>query len=380
MLYIHIPFCKGKCIYCDFYSTGKPDWNKYIKAVSTELSERIDELKADSLSSVYIGGGTPSLMPARTFMQFWEGITGILNSGRKSISDKTEITVEVNPEDVDEERARCWKDCGVNRISMGVQSLVDSELMTLHRRHNAWKAINSFNILKEHFSNISLDIIYGIPGQTKESLTYTLEKMTSLAPQHISAYSLTYEPGTPLSVLREQGRIQEVTEEESIEFGRIVSQFLEKASYERYEISNYALQGFQSRHNSGYWTGNSYLGLGPAASSFDGQTVRRTNTANLKSYLEFYLNPDARTKKQFYEEECLSTEERAIETIFLSLRTRRGLNLKDFERMFGPAKLSDLKTKSMRWIDSDHLRLNEHILSLTSKGIDISDHIILSLI
>lgn len=381
MLYIHIPYCKGKCIYCDFYSGGNPDWEKYLKAVASELSLRIDELRGDKLSSIYIGGGTPSLIPPIIFRRFTKDIFDLLHLNKISLDKELEFTIEVNPEDVEIAKIESWKESGVNRISMGIQSLNEPELKFLHRRHTADKAVESAILLNNYFKNTSVDIIYGIPGQTEYSLSSTIDKIMALNCTHISAYALTYEQKTPLWILRERGAVNECSEEDYLKFERILTRRLEEAGYERYEISNYALPGYRSRHNSGYWKGCKYLGLGPSAASFDGAFVRRTNFSDLRRYINFFIQPNltlssSKTKLKLYAEETLSPEERFEEKLMVSLRTKEGLHLTDLS----DTEMRRTLKNSRRLVNSGYLTIQGDYLSLTRKGIAISDYIILELI
>lgn len=379
MLYIHIPFCKKKCIYCNFYSGGNPDWERYLKAVASELIQRIEELRGDSLTSIYIGGGTPSLIPKGFFAPFMNSLWSTLIKSNIQIASDIEVTLEVNPEDVTRESSRNWALQGINRISMGIQTLNDTELSYLNRRHSAQKAIEAVEILKNDFNNINLDIIYGIPGQTKESLSETLTKLISLNPNHLSAYSLTYEAGTPLELLRQRGKVKECPEELYLQYDNIVASTLKENGYIRYEISNYAKPGFESRHNSGYWTSKSYLGIGPSASSYNGLDIRRNNPPDLYKYIAHFTN-DTPCHNPFYIEEKLTELERMEERIFLSLRTKNGLNLDDFSNEFGYVASAELLKKAERWLGDGSLKLKDNRLALSKKGISISDHIILELI
>lgn len=384
MLYIHIPFCKGKCIYCDFYSAGNPDWQKYLKALVSELSVRSDELGDDSLHSIYIGGGTPSLIPPFDFKEFMHDLKSQLGSRLKKRD--IEITLEANPEDVTREVAKVWWEEGVNRISLGVQSLVDSELKFMRRRHNAEKAIDAIQILKKYFNNISVDLIYGIPNQDISSLEYSLKKIIELEPQHVSAYALTFEPHTPLWLFLQKGKLKACSEDTYIELDDFVARSLSKAGFSRYEISNYSIPGFRSRHNSSYWQGKPYLGIGPSASSYDGEKIRKTNPANLKDYIEYFSQADIPSKNSsnnkipFYEEERLTSDNLKTERIFTSLRTVEGINLMAFGTTFGEQESDLLMKKAKSWIQTGHLKLEGEFLSLSHTGIYISDHIILDLI
>lgn len=379
MLYIHIPYCLGKCIYCDFYSAGNPDWVKYLKAAASELSERTDELRGDSLSSIYIGGGTPSLIPETPFSQFIKEIDTILKRNEIKKGPEMEFTLEVNPEDVSEEKIRIWQTLGINRISMGVQSLNDTELKLLKRRHDSRKALKALQMLKTYFDNISVDLIFGIPGQTKEILNSSISKILEFFPTHISAYALTYEEKTPLFVLREKGKIKECSEENYLILEELIRERLYMAGYEKYEISNYALPGYRSRHNSGYWSGKKYLGIGPSASSYDGSSIRRTNPSNLKSYIERFTS-NKYSQTPFYHQENLTIEELIEERIFISLRTSQGIDLVKYSKDFGENSKKQLLQSASRWIKSEHMILSDHFLSLTTKGVAIADHIILSLV
>lgn len=378
MLYIHIPFCKGKCIYCDFYSAGNPDWQKYLKAIVSELDQRIGELRDDFLSSIYIGGGTPSLIPENEFGELIRNLKNSLEKVKIRLIKDIEFTIEVNPEDVTDSKALTWKENGVNRVSMGIQSLSEEELLTLKRRHTSARAIEAIKILKRYFDNISVDLIYGIPGQNDSSLRHTLQTILTYSPEHISAYSLTFESGTPLQLMKEQGKLKETDEEEYLRFYNIIRETLSKGGYEQYEISNYSKPGYHSRHNSGYWEGKSYLGIGPSAASYNGIDIRRTNPSNLKSYLEYFSLKNY--EKPYFQEEHLNEEERREERIFISLRTKKGINLKDFFKAFGEKEYINLKEKAKPWIDNGMLKEEKDFLRLTQNGIFISDNIILQLI
>ena len=388
MLYIHIPYCKGKCIYCDFYSAGNPDFKRYLKAVITELTERIGEIQNGSLSSIYIGGGTPSLIPAKVFSEFASELFYTLDAHGVALEKDAEITIEVNPEDVTSDLAATWVACGINRVSMGVQTMNRSELTFLRRRHSADKVADALSTVKSYFNNISVDVIYGIPGQTPDSLAETLRELITYRPTHLSAYSLTYEPKTPLYLLREQKKIREVPEEEHLRLEEYLVSYLANHGYDRYEISNYALPGYQSRHNGGYWRGKAYLGLGPSACSFDGEKIRRNNPPDIKKYLhrfskekcqpsedtsEIYRNP-------FYLEEILSSEERREETIFTELRTKEGIYLEEYLASYGPSNLETLLKKAEKWIKTGDMFESGNRLRFTSKGLRISDHIIVELL
>lgn len=377
MLYLHVPFCKGKCIYCDFYSGGNPDWPLFVKAVCAELDLRAGLLAGKTLSSIYFGGGTPSLIPPDVFSSLVGAIRAVLERRSVSLSPSLEFTIEVNPEDVSPALALVWKSAGVNRVSMGVQSLDDSELRFLRRRHSSEGALVAFDILKRHFNNISLDFIFGIPGQSRGSLARSLRALLDLRPEHVSAYALTYEPGTPLVVLRDAGRFSPLPDDACRSLGDFFFSSLQQAGYLRYEVSNFCLPGFESRHNSGYWSGRPYLGLGPSASSYDGASLRTANHPDLKGYIRNFAL--SQSPVGFCSEDVLSPADRLAERLFLSLRTSRGLDLDAFSADFGPDECARVLKAASKWIDSGHLALSGSRLSLTPPGFWISDFIISSL-
>lgn len=393
MIYIHVPYCHGKCIYCDFYSGGNPDWGNYVRAALNELNCRIFELignRSDKevgmenyrdLGSIYLGGGTPSMMPENEFIKLCNGIKKILTKNEIS-TDKTnfEFTIEVNPEDVTEEKARVWKSRGVNRISMGVQSLNDKELRWIKRRHSAEKALVSYNILKQWFNNISVDIMYGIPGQTIETLKLTLQQIMGLKPQHISAYALTYEPKTALDIMQKRGDFSPIGDDKYREMGEYITTELERHGYKRYEISNYSLPGYHSRHNSGYWHGKPYLGIGPSSCSYDGNMIRRNNPADLKSYIKYFLVSEKNTKTHFYEEEFMTAEELKEERIFLKLRTARGLEIIAYENEFGENAKKKMLDKAEKWVKKGEMEIVGGYLRFTNTGYWLSDYITVDLL
>lgn len=378
-LYIHIPFCRSKCIYCDFYSVGErlALWPDYVDALLAEAAARADELAAEPVSTIYIGGGTPSLLPASEFARLSEGLL-------KLAGPVEEFTVEVNPDDVTVQLADVWQKCGVNRVSMGVQSFVDSELSVIGRRHDAAAAIHAFELLRSRFHNISLDLMFGLPGQTIDSFRYSVEKALQLRPEHISAYSLMYEERTALTRLRDAGKIEEASEVDSNQMFELLTSMLTDAGYEQYEISNYARPGFRSRHNSSYWRGERYIGLGPAAHSYDGTNLRSANRHDVKAYINYRLAGRGETPR---ESELLSDDELREEMIMTRLRTREGIDIADFRRRFGDEAMGCLIRRADKWISNGNMILEldgaswppAGRLALTRSGIMISDEIMADL-
>lgn len=308
-LYIHIPFCHSKCIYCDFYSMPPTDrLDALLDALPREFELRKTEI-AEPFTTIYIGGGTPSIVHPSKLAQLCKTLP---------ISDIEEFTIEVNPEDVTTERIKAWRDIGINRISMGVQSFDDNELREIRRRHTAVDSIKAIeNLLEGGIENISCDLIYGLPGQTLASWQRSLSQLISFRLPHISAYCLSYEPGTALYARMTAGKITPTDDDTLTAMYSLLCHLTADAGYEHYEISNFALPGMRSRHNSSYWTGTSYLGLGPGAHSFDGR-IRRFNPGNLKAYLES-------ESITVIDEEL--EDERFNDTIITALRTADGLDL-----------------------------------------------------
>lgn len=325
-LYIHIPFCESKCIYCDFYSMANNNHliDKYINALLVEAVLRKNELNSETLTTVYLGGGTPSLLSITQLLK-------IVNELKKvfDFSEVEEFTIEVNPDDVTAYYIQQAKSLGINRVSMGVQSFNDEDLRFINRRHTAKQATDAIHIIKiAGIDNISIDLIYGIPGQNNEIWKNNVDTAISLSVQHISAYTLMYEEGTRLSVMRSLGKITEVDDDVvAAMYDYLVAQ-LKSNGYTHYEISNFALPGFHSRHNSSYWNLTPYLGLGVAAHSFDG-TVRRYNPSNLKKYLDALGEGNL-----CVEVEKITKAEKYDEYVMLRLRTADGIDADELMHRF----------------------------------------------
>ena len=368
-IYIHFPFCRRKCLYCDFYSVGDrlADWKLFVSAIENEFQAK--RIPTDCIVSIYMGGGTPSLAPVWVIKRFREMITCPVG----------EFTIEVNPDDVTEEKARGWKEAGVNRVSMGVQSLNDDELKIIGRRHSASDASRAYSILKKYFSNISLDLIFGLPAQSIGSLSHTIDRFIEMRPQHISAYSLMYEERSALTRLRDNGKIKETPEEDSVEMFKMITAKLCNAGYERYEISNYALPGFRSHHNSNYWRGVPYIGLGPSAHSYDGKRERRYNRADLSLYIKNRTGVKSDGGIVDVEIEHLTDDELREEMIMTRLRTCEGLDLREYQNRFGEKARLILEQKGARYITSGDLIYSGDSIMLSESGVMISDEIITDL-
>ncbi|MBQ7576469.1 MAG: radical SAM family heme chaperone HemW [Bacteroidales bacterium] len=324
-LYVHIPFCTSFCIYCDFYSEVAPERvDAYLEALSREAASRKSELSVPP-TTLYVGGGTPSLLSERQFSRLSEIL-------RKNFDLQAveEFTVEANPDDITPEKLALWRSCGVNRLSIGVQSFCDAHLKWMRRRHDSAAAARAFRMAREAgFRNISLDLIFGYAGLSMREWEASVEKALSLGPEHISCYQMMLEEGTPLTLLAEAGKYIEPPQEECAAQYSLLQQRLSEAGYVQYEISNFALPGFESRHNSAYWRREPYLGLGPAAHSFDGARHRSWNDPDLEAWLAAW-NPASESRRagSF---EILSDKDVFNETVMLSLRTARGLDLAELD-------------------------------------------------
>ena len=325
-IYIHIPFCKTRCIYCDFYSTTRSELkSRYIHALCKELQMRKEYLRGEPVETIYFGGGTPSQLAEEDFREVFETIRKYYG-----MEHCREITLEANPDDLTEAYAAMLQNLPFNRISMGIQTFDDSTLKLLNRRHNAAQAVNAVKHCRHAgFNNISIDLIYGLPGETDERWKRDLQQAVSLNVEHISAYHLTYEEGTRIYELLQAHRIREVDEESSVRFFSTLIDTLGSAGYEHYEISNFAKPGFRSRHNLKYWTGGEYLGFGPcAASDFAGK--RFTIEPDLRAYVEGIAHHGS----VLSECETIPPRERAGEYVMLRSRSVSGLDAQEYERSY----------------------------------------------
>ena len=367
-IYVHIPFCASRCSYCDFYSTLRLNevGEAYVEAVLAESEMRCAELRNDQVKTLYLGGGTPSQLPVSLLSRLMTGLGKVFD-----LNGVEECTVEANPDDVAPNWCAALPQLGVNRVSMGVQSFEDDILRLIGRRHSARQAVDAVSNLRDAgITNISIDLIYGLPGQTVESWTQSVRQAIDLRPQHISAYGLTYETGTRLWRQRERGEVAEVPEEQCLEMYRILVDHLREAGYEHYEISNFALPGYHSRHNSSYWDSTPYLGLGAAAHSYDG-TVRRSNPCDINEYIgKISAGTLACEQEEMMWWECYD------ERVMLGLRTARGVDAARLREDFGDEAWRHFTREAQRHIDAGHLKQEGSRYMLTSDGIMLSDSII----
>ena len=349
-LYVHVPFCARRCSYCDFSIAVRREVpvSEFVRSLATELSLKLHDQPRPRLDTLYLGGGTPSRLGP-------DGIAEVLAvAGRfADLEPNAELTIEVNPDDVTASAAAAWRSAGVNRVSLGVQSFDDNVLEWMHRIHDSAAAIQSFGTLRDAgFDNVSLDLIFALPDSLERSWERDLETALGLEPDHISLYGLTVEPSTPLARWSERGQVIPAGEDRYAEDFLLAHRMTESAGFEHYEVSNFAQPGKRSRHNSAYWTGSEYLGIGPSAHSFDG----RSRIWNVRAYSE-WVRALSGSRSPVEGQEKLSGTNRVAERVYLGLRTRTGIPLSDSDR-----------ASAARWSDAGWARIDGEVLRLTPEG------------
>lgn len=370
-IYVHVPFCRSRCLYCAFYSlTGKADMAaKYFDALSREYVEWKEWMLAHApVRTVYFGGGTPSIVEP-------ELITGFMAQLRDisvEASRLEEVTLEVNPEDVREEKVQAWSRAGITRFSMGVQSLVDTELRGIGRRHTA-DQVREAALMLGQYGDLSLDLICGLPGQTLESFSYSLKSIIGLRPGHISIYMLELEEDSALSRLVKAGKKRVPDENMVEEMYLTLCRELLHAGYEHYEISNFALPGHRSGHNCSYWNGRPYIGLGAAAAGYPTPNRRYVNPPDIDAYINNNVS-------ELREWECLSTIEITEEYILTRLRTDRGINIDDYAVRFGEKELCRLLDNAEEYIRRGLLLKDTSLRLASPRACLLSDAIMTDLI
>lgn len=366
-IYIHIPFCKQKCTYCDFYTVVAPGLiDKTIDSLIREIDIRKDYLSDTNIQTIYFGGGTPSILTPQHFSRIFSALYSVY-----SITNETEITFEANPDDLSDNFFDGIRNLPFNRISIGIQSFNDNDLKRVNRRHTAVQALEAVKRAQNYgFSNISIDLIYGLPDQSIEEWKFNVEQALNLNIQHISAYGLTFEQGTVLWKQLKKGQVQITEDERMNKMFELLRKMIEEAGFEAYEISNFSLPGFRSKHNSAYWKMIPYIGLGPSAHSFN-STERQWNVSSIKEY-----NTAIEENRTFWEKEILTSTDRLNDYIMVSLRTSEGLNMSYIQTEFGQDYWNHIKKESAKYIASGHIFTNNHYYTLTTKGIEISNTII----
>ena len=363
-IYLHIPFCKQACHYCDFhFSTTLKNKQRVVDAICKELVLRKDELK-DEVKTIYFGGGTPSLLSENELSQIFKTIYENF-----SVLKNAEITLEANPDDLSEEKLFQLSKSLINRLSIGVQSFFEEDLKLMNRAHNAAEAWESIKLSKKYFSNISIDLIYGIPKMTNQRWLQNLEKAFALDVPHISCYALTVEPKTALKTFIEKGIVPPVEDEVAQEQHQILVSETEKRGFMNYEFSNFGKSGFESQNNMAYWQGKPYLGVGPSAHSYNGKT-RSWNVANNSKYIKAI---EAKTLP--LERETLTKNDRYNEYVMTRLRTMWGIQLEEVEKLFGKKHLEYLLMQAQLHIKNDFLIMENNTLKVTKKGKFLSDGI-----
>lgn len=365
-IYIHIPFCKKACHYCDFhFSTSLKLKDDLIKSILLEIERNVSYLNSESVETIYFGGGSPSILKAAELDSILDKLFKEFN-----IESDAEITLEANPDDLSSDKLKDFKSSGINRISVGIQSFRDEDLQLMNRAHDRNMAIKSLERLsKAGFTNLNADLIYGIPGQSLHDWENNLNQFFSFEISHLSAYNLTIEDRTAFGNWVKKGKMKEVIDEVLIDQFEILMSMAKDRGYDHYEISNFCQPGKISKHNTSYWKGEKYLGVGPAAHSFDGKK-RRWNIKNNPLYIKAIQN-----NKPFYEEEILSEKDHFNEYILTSLRTKWGLDLHHIVSRFGKNQLKKLKEESSPYLLRQLLYQSENKLYLTEKGKLVADKI-----
>lgn len=360
-IYIHIPFCRQACHYCNFhFSTSLRYKNELISSLLKETDLQYENFRDETVGTVYLGGGTPSLCSP-------EEISRILDKlrSRFMITADAEITLEANPDDIHQQKLEGWREAGINRLSIGIQSFFEEDLRWMNRAHSARQAIDNLRLAIGSFDNITIDLIYGTPDLSNEKWKQNVETALSLGIPHLSCYALTVEPKTPLDKMIREKLVADVDTDKQSEQFLLLMEWLAAAGYEHYEISNFAKPGLRSRHNSSYWQGKKYLGIGPSAHSFNGD-ARWWNIANNNKYISS-INEGVLP----LEKELLTPVQKLNEYIMISLRTMEGL---DLDKLDEPRRATVLQ-RSKKYREGEMLFVENNFLRLTRKGKLMADGI-----
>ncbi|MDD7914864.1 radical SAM family heme chaperone HemW [Polaribacter ponticola] len=362
-IYIHIPFCKQACFYCDFhFSTSLKKKEDMIFALVKEIEIRRNELNNDVIETIYFGGGTPTVLNISEIQQLIDAVYK-----NHKVVENPEITLEANPDDLSEEKIIELSKSPINRLSIGIQSFFEKDLKLMNRAHNSDEAKKCLSIATRYFKNISVDLIYGVPDCTSEEWKQNIQTALSFGIPHISSYALTVEPKTALETLIAKGKIKNVDDEKAQEQFNILINELHKAHFIHYETSNFGKEGFFSKNNSSYWLGKSYLGIGPSAHSFDGKQ-RSWNVRNNAKYIK-----SIQENKLPIEREVLSVSDRYNEYIMTGLRTIWGVSLEKIKNDFGLSYVEYLENQSKKHIKQELLYIENQVLKTTQKGKFLSD-------
>lgn len=360
-IYIHIPFCRQACHYCNFhFATSLLRKNEFADTLLKEIELQRNYLGNEDVDTIYFGGGTPSLLPVTDLESQVKKIRSLF-----PVPGNAEVTLEVNPDDITVEKLEAWKKTGINRLSIGVQSFFDEDLVWMNRSHTAQQAIENLLMARQYFDNISIDLIYGLPALTDDKWKQNVEKAIAYNIDHLSCYALTVEPKTALQKMIRENKREDIDPDKQANQFLLVMQWMNEAGYEHYEISNFARRGFRSRHNSSYWQGKKYLGLGPSAHSFNGES-RQWNVSNNTLYIES-------VKKGIIpaEKEILTPAQQLNEYIMTSLRTSEGIDLKKISR---EAK-QKLQISGKKYIERGLIIEQQEHFILTREGKFLADGI-----
>lgn len=370
-LYLHIPFCKTRCDYCDFHtSTGLNLVRPLVEAIKKEIRINKSFLEEQTLKTIYLGGGTPSILNDAVLSDLFGTIYQELH-----IDEDAEITLEANPDDLTPEKLRYLNTLPINRFSIGVQSFNDDELRFMNRRHGASQAIKAIeDAHAAGFENLTIDLIYGVPGQSLKSWENSLTRALNLPIKHLSSYSLMFEKGTPFYNMVQNNKLNPMDEEQVLSlFSRLIDKTKE-SGFTQYEISNFSKPGYESKHNSSYWDGTVYWGVGPSAHSYNGLT-RQWNVADNVSYINA-LNDNI----SWYETEHLNADTMYNDFVITHMRTMAGCNMDQLEKKFGMGKRKFFMDNARQFLDAGSLHTENEVVTLTRQGIFISDHIMSELL
>ncbi len=366
-IYIHIPFCAKKCYYCDFFMSVSLQYKEeYLQTLKKELELRKNYLQNKPVETIYLGGGTPSLLTEKEINEIFEKIYKTYK-----ITEKPEITTEANPDDLSNSYLKALKCTPINRLSIGIQSFFDDDLQIMNRRHTAEQSISAIKKVQDlGFSNISGDLIYGLPGMSSEKWRKNLNYFFELKIPHLSAYHLTYEPNTVFLKKLNSGKIKEIPEEESLNQFKILQKEAKKKNFIQYETSNFGEKGFFSKHNTSYWQQKHYLGIGASAHSYNGNS-RQFNIKNIKEYIK-----RIRENSNYFEKEILSAKDKYNDYIITQLRTMWGVDINFVKKNTGEKFAEFLINKAQKHLKNGNLTEKQNVLYITEKGKFIEDFII----
>jgi oxygen-independent coproporphyrinogen-3 oxidase len=357
-IYIHIPFCKQACFYCDFhFSTSLQKKDEMINSLIRELQIRKNELQNTPIETIYFGGGTPSVLSVDEIQLLMNAVYDTY-----PVIENPEVTLEANPDDLTEEKISAFSMSPINRLSIGVQSFFEKDLILMNRAHNSQEAKNCLSIATQYFKNISVDLIYGIPNCTNQEWLENIRMALSFGISHISSYALTVEPKTALESLIKKGKIEMTSDQVAQEQFHLLTDELEKHHFVHYELSNFGKENYFSNNNTAYWLGKSYLGFGPSAHSFDGKK-RSWNIRNNVTYIK-----SLQADQLPIEREVLTKTDQYNEYIMTGLRTIWGVSLQKIEQNFGKNYRTYLQNQSKKYIQQDLLYFEDKILKTTKKG------------